>query len=209
MKIIVISSSKPIPEETTIVTSLFEHGLEIFHLRKPKMGTREMEEYISAIPVHFRDRIVVHSHHKLARKYNLGGIHITRTHRKRKCITWWNKRSLKLKNPAALITTSFYKLASLYENKEMYSYAFLGNIYDGISGNYGAGFNHHSLQSALQRSDIPIIARGGTTMENVIISRTLGFTGVALYGTIWKSSNPLLTFIAIKEKLAENPATGV
>ncbi len=209
MKLIVISSSKPVPEETTIVTSLFEHGLEIFHLRKPKMRTREMEDFIKAIPAHFRDRIVIHSHHKLARKYNLGGIHITRTHRKRKWSTWWNKRSLKLKNPSALITTSFHKLASLYENKEAYSYAFLGNIYDGISGNYGAGFNHHSLQSALQRSGIPIIARGGTNLENATTSQSLGFTGIALYGTIWKSSNPLLTFLAIKEKLAENPSTPV
>jgi len=44
MKIIVISPSKTIANEAQVVTAFFENGLELFHLRKPFMSTKEMAE---------------------------------------------------------------------------------------------------------------------------------------------------------------------
>src|ERR1051326_1734770 len=107
MKLIVISSSSIIENETELVTRLFEMGLETFHLRKHKLSTRKTKEFIQAIPEHFHNRIVLHSHHNLARKFNLRGIHLTKSHKKRKFRTWLSMKFIRLKNPSVIITTSY------------------------------------------------------------------------------------------------------
>ena len=79
MKLIVITSSRTIPDETTFVTKMFESGLMTLHLRKPRFSTNQLKEFLNEIPKHFHNRIVIHSHHKLALKYDLKGIHMTST----------------------------------------------------------------------------------------------------------------------------------
>ena len=107
MKLIVISSSQSIENETQIVTKLFEAGLDTFHLRKHRLSTKKMKEFIGAIPKHFHKRIVIHSHHNLARNFNLKGVHLTKSHKKRKYKTWLMLKLIHLKNPDIIITTSF------------------------------------------------------------------------------------------------------
>ncbi len=117
MKLIVISSPKKNPSEPEIVTQLFKNGLEIFHLRKPGFSQKELEEYLNLIPGEFFNRIVIHSYHKLAVKYNLRGIHLTRRHRRQKFKTWLKIKYVKSKNPDITITASFHSLESLFEDQ--------------------------------------------------------------------------------------------
>lgn len=84
MKLFVITSSKEVPDETSLITKMFECGLTNLHLRKPKFSTNQMSDYIKEIPEHFHKYIVIHSHHQLALKYNLKGIHLTSTHLSKK-----------------------------------------------------------------------------------------------------------------------------
>src|ERR1041384_3209955 len=100
MKLVIISSSASIENEAKIITSLFEAGLENFHLRKHKLSTRATKELLSEIPAHFHNRIILHSHHSLARKFKLRGIHLTKSHIKKKYRTWFLIRLIRLKNPA-------------------------------------------------------------------------------------------------------------
>jgi thiamine-phosphate pyrophosphorylase len=197
MKIIIISPSKTLENETKIVTELFEHGLETFHLRKPSMRTKEMRLYLDAIPSHFHNRIILHSHHNLTRKYSLKGIHLTRQHLKKKFRMWLRWKFLKMRNPNFYVTTSFHKLASIYQNRENYTYAFLGTIFDQVSEKFNVGFNDTSLRAALEKSNLPIIARGGTSKENISLCHELGFSGMAFYGAVWKKENPVEVFCAI------------
>src|SRR4051812_14871094 len=107
MKLIIISSSSAIIEnETLLITKLFEAGLETFHLRRHKLSTKKMKEFIKQIPEHFHNRIIIHSHHKLARKFKLKGIHLTKSHKKNRLQTWLTLKLLKLRNPNAIVTTS-------------------------------------------------------------------------------------------------------
>ena len=186
MRLLIISSSKNIENEIQIVTQLLEHGLETYHLRKPSMRTKEMRDYIESIPAHFHNRIIIHSHHNLARKYKLKGIHLTRKHQKKKFQLWLRLKILKFRNPNIFITTSFHKLASVYENKSNYNYVFLGTIFDQVSEKFNAGFNDTSLRAALEKSETPVIARGGTTKEKIELCNDLGFAGMAFYSGIWK-----------------------
>lgn len=205
MKLIVISSSGESESEPAIVTQLFENGLEIFHLRKPKFSTKEMTRYIEAIPRVFRNRIVVHSHHSLARKFGLRGVHMTKSHKKRKFRTWYRMKLLKMKNPGAVVTTSFRSIANLYEddNSSNYTYVFLSPVFDSLTHKFQSGFNPNSLRIALEKTKHRVIARGGIDINCIEKVKELGFEGIALYSVIWKSKNPVQQFINIRERCRE------
>jgi thiamine-phosphate pyrophosphorylase len=191
MKLIVVSSSKNRTDEPKVMTEFFESGLNNYHLRKPSMSTREMASIIEAVPEHFHNRIVIHSHHKLAGTYGLKGIHLTGIHRKRKFSTWLRMRFLLMKNDALVVTTSFHKLGHVYTNKEPFSYVFLGSIFDRLSKKFHAGYNEHSIRAVVGKTDLPLIARGGTNADTILHCSDLGFSGIAFAGAIWDWPTPV------------------
>jgi thiamine-phosphate pyrophosphorylase len=205
MKLIVISSSGIIENETNIVTKLFEAGLETFHIRKHKLSTKQIKEFINQIPKHFHNRIIIHSHHKLARKFNLKGIHLTKSHKKNKTRTWFTIKILKLRNPGIIITTSYSSIGQLLEksNTYNYDYVFLSPIFDSLSSKFQGGFTAHSLRSAIEKTDLKVIARGGIDITAIEKANALGFYGLAFYSSIWKKKNPLEEFNKIVEKFQE------
>src|SRR3972149_4312026 len=74
--IIVISNPAAIAKEHAIINQLFDEGLEIFHLRKKGFSENEIKKFIELIPEKYFNRIVLHSHYRLAKEYNLKGIHV-------------------------------------------------------------------------------------------------------------------------------------
>jgi thiamine-phosphate pyrophosphorylase len=203
MKIIVISSSDKKENEPQLVTKLFELGVDTFHLRKPKFTTRELASWIEAIPAHFHNRIVIHSHHKLAIKYELKGIHLTRIHKKRKFRQWFIMQRIRMKGKQIVVSTSFRKLANLYEEESSYSYVFLSPIFDSLSGKFQSGFNEFSLKAAIEKTPHKVIARGGMDLSKIEKVAEIGFYGMAFYSTVWKSADPVESMVSIFEKLRE------
>ncbi|MBL7884025.1 MAG: thiamine phosphate synthase [Bacteroidia bacterium] len=205
MKLIVISSSSAIENEIKIITQLFEAGLETFHLRKHRQSTKKIKAFLSEIPKQYHNRIVLHSHHKLARTFNLKGIHHTKTHRKKKFKTWFITRLIQMRHPSILITTSYGNIGSMLEQEKKYNYdyAFLSPIFDSLTNKYQSGYTEHSLKSAMQKSDKQIIARGGTSIDTLEKVNELGFAGVALYSCIWKKKDPVAEFNRIVERCQE------
>ena len=205
MRLIVISSSSSLENEAEILTSLFEAGLETLHMRKHKLSTKKMKELLLAIPEHFHNRIVIHSHHKLAYKFNLRGIHLTKTHLKRQFKTWFTLKIIKLKNPKIQITTSFSNIGQILnpENKHQYSYVFLSPIFDNLYSKFQGGFTEHSLKSAIEKSSFKVIARGGIDINIIEKAHAIGFDGLAFYSCIWKKKDPLVEFNKIVEKYQE------
>ena len=61
MKLIVISSPSPVPNEHAIINSLFEEGLEIFHVHKPDFNKEEINDFIQQIPDKYQSRIFLHT----------------------------------------------------------------------------------------------------------------------------------------------------
>ena len=205
MKLIVISSSSSIENETKIITQLFEAGLETFHLRKLKFTTNEMKNFIQQIPKHFHNRIFIHSHHNLASAFNLGGIHLTSTHKKRKYRTWLFLKLLKLRNPNIKITTSFKTIGQLFDDdkNKLYSYVFLSPIFDSLTSKFQSGFTEYSLESAIQKSAFNVIARGGVEVSSIEKAKRINFKGLAFYSSIWKSKDPVAEFNKIIDKFKE------
>ena len=200
-----ISTSGIIENEVNIVTKLFEAGLENFHFRKHKLSTRKTKEFINAIPAHFHNRIVIHSHHNLARHFNLKGIHLTKSHKKRKWRTWFIVHLIKLKHPHIVISTSYETIGQLFDRSTdyKYDYVFLSPIFESITSKFQGGYTHHSLKSALSKTQCNVIARGGVDSTAIEKAHEIGFAGLAFYNSIWKRKDPLAEFNTIVEKFQE------
>ncbi|HET6243864.1 MAG: thiamine phosphate synthase [Bacteroidetes bacterium] len=211
MKLVVISNPEPIKNETEIISSFFDSGMERFHLRKPGYSEAEVDLFLKQLPEHLHSKIVLHSHHKLLEKYDLAGIHFTKKH-----FQWSASRMKTFSNllrPKGnkSISASFHSLSELIENADTYNYLFLSPVFDSISKeNYKAGFDLQELKLFLDNykkdennsEKSEIFALGGVKSENLNSAHDAGFDGVAIFGTLWiqkEYSDIIRTFEKLNE----------
>lgn len=187
MKIVVISSPDKFHTEVATINKLFDEGLETFHLRKQKFGLDKLEEYLRLIPTKHHNKIVIHSHHKLAIKYKLKGIHLSKKHRKKGWKTRFRIRRFKWSHPKLIVTRSCHQLADLTQDTYPYDYVFLTPIFDGISKpSHNGGFSERALRSMIPQSPHNVYAMGGIHPDNIQQLKSYGFKGAALLGALWK-----------------------
>jgi len=205
MKLFVITPPKDKEDEPNIVTKMFEAGLTTLHLRKPRYSTSQMFEYIKEIPPHFHNRIVIHSHHKLALKFNLKGIHLTSTHLTKKWKYWFVRQRLKLKFGEISKSRSYSRLQQVY-NKEDYTfnYFLLGTVFNSLTSGFYSGFYEEGVIAAIKNSGKKLVARGGTTPDVVKKANDLGFYGIAFNSYLWDSDLPYHNFIKITQAFKTN-----
>ena len=202
MKIILISSSEvSSTKEIEIIKNLFDAGLETFHLRRPSYDLGRMQQHLMSIPQEYHNRIVLHSHLKLAKKFNLKGIHLTSKIRKSKFQFWKIRKFILAKKPYLTVSTSFHNLSHLDDYDPVFKYVFLSPIFDSISKkDYQSGFNEFTLKKGIERTKYSVLALGGVELKNIDKVKEYGFSGVALVGAIWTSIDPVQTFKEIQEK---------
>lgn len=201
MKLVVVSSPKDQPNETVEIIRMFETGLEYFHVRKPRMGRKELIDYIKLFPEKYRKRLIIHSYHGLASNLNLGGIHLSRKHRKRGKF-YRAKLYLKRKfNKNLIVTRTFHKLTDITNEKRKYSYTFLSPVFDSIThSTLSGGFSKRALLIMIPQARQPVYALGGVTEERFPEISDLGFEGAVLLGSIWNSEEA--PHIVFKKALA-------
>lgn len=177
MKLITITQPAFFEGEAEAITSLFDAGLEILHLRKPGASYEDMEQLLNRLPPEYLKRIVTHEHFQLASFRNLKGIHL-------------NGR-----NPTAPagftghISRSCHSLEEVAKYKAACDYVFLSPIYDSISKEgYSSAYTTGSLQKARQAGiiDAKVMALGGVAAAHFPEISSLGFGGAVLLGDIWK-----------------------
>ena len=195
MLLLVQSSSKNIEGETEIVKALFDNGLETFHLRKKNASTKQIEEYINAIPRKYWSRIVLHSNYSLAIKYDLKGIHLNRSFKKQKFIYWIKLFYYRFKKPNLQVSSSFNNLSSLYNDDNNYDYVFLSPVFDSVNKNgYQSSFSQHNLAVALMKSKHKTMALGGIQTNRFDTIKEMGFAGMVLSEALWNSENSVEMF---------------
>lgn len=191
MKLVVISSAKDEPAEIKEVIKMFRLGLEHFHIRKPKYSRTQLIEYIERFPEEYRQNLVLHSYHGLADKFRLGGIHLSRSHRRRGKyyqFKLWLKRKF---NPDLIVTRSFHKLTGITNDKRKYTYGFLSPVFDSISqSSLSAGFSKRALLILIPQANQPIYAMGGVSINKLSSLKENGFQGAVLHGAIWQGDLP-------------------
>lgn len=196
MKLVVITPSKKSDNEIAAVIQMFEAGLDTLHVRKNRFSTKELDEYINEIPKHFHNRIIIHSHHRLALKYDLKGFHFTSTHLKKRFKLWLNTKFIYIRKPNLIKTISFRRATELYLPLPVKTdYCFLGTMFHNVSGELYSGFYPEVVEAAINKSGMKIYARGGINEKSVELAYKLGFHGVALYGNLWKSASPYTKYI--------------
>lgn len=198
MKLIVITPSKDVQDEQTLITKMFESGLTTLHLRKPKHSTNQMAAYIKEIPAHFHNRIVIHSHHKLALKFNLKGIHLSKNHLSKSWKYWLTRLRLKLKFKHISKSRSYARLQQVYNKEEQnFDYYLLGTMYSNMTGELYSGFYEDGVIAANKNSGKKLIARGGTTFDSILKSQQYGFYGIAFNSFLWNAEMPYEVFTQI------------
>lgn len=202
MKLILLSHPKTVDNEVDIINTMFDEGMSHFHIRKPNHSTSQLSEFISEIRSKYRHKLTIHSHHELAIKYQLQGIHLTRSHKRRIIRTWLKTELLKYQRPELKVSTSFHKLSALYKNTYLkrFDYVFLSPVFGSISKRgYEAGFIDAQIKAALIKTDYRVIALVGIEVDKMEHVKNLGFHGMAFLGAIWNSDDPLDVFRKVKE----------
>ncbi len=180
MKLILLSRPDFFVEEDKVLTTLFEEGLDVLHLRKPKSEPIFCERLLTLIPDEFHKRIVVQDHFYLREEFGLLGIHLSHH------------------NPTPpddyrdIVSRTCYTLAEVRQHKQASKYVVLKNVFDSISEpRYVSRFTEAELRQAAQEGviDHRVMAQGGISLENIQHVRSLGFGGVVIRGDIWKRFN--------------------
>lgn len=188
MKLILISNPTDLNEEIETIHSLFENGLECFHLRKPEKNEKRLEEFLRKINPKFYKRIVIHSHYHFLSKYNLKGMHIPEA--------LINEDKIKelqnaVKKRGLSVSTSVHSFDAVYQCKS-YDYIFLSPVFDSISKQgYSSKIDLNTFIQKMETSSFPtkVIGLGGVSKENITLLSDAGFDGAALLGSIWLKEN--------------------
>lgn len=72
---IVISNPIATANEINTIHVLFEHGLELLHVRKPEFSVEEMKTFVTAIGLEYRNKLVLHSQHQIAEDLGINRLH--------------------------------------------------------------------------------------------------------------------------------------
>ena len=176
MKLIVITTPNYFVEEDKIITTLFEEGLDILHLRKPDMPAIYAERLLTLIPEKYHRRIVTHDHFYLKNEFDLMGIHLNR------------------RNPEephdyhGHVSFSCHSLEEVEQYKDKYEYVFLSPVYPSISkASYEPPYTPEEIREAVAKKiiDKKVIALGGITPETLPEIKAFGFGGAAVLGDLW------------------------
>lgn len=201
MKLIVITPSNDIADEPFLVTKMFESGLPTLHLRKPKHSTNSLRKYIEAIPVHFHNRIMLHTHHDLAIQFKLKGIHLGRVHLSKRWKYFLVRLRLKMRFGTIAKSRSYSRLNQVYEKEEQtFDYFLIGTMFNNMTGELYSGFYEAGLTSANKTTEKILVAKGGTSLKTIQPSVNLGFKGIAFNSYIWNSDSPFENFLKILEE---------
>ncbi len=208
-QLIVISAPDGLYEEAEQVNEMFRLGLQKFHLRKPRFSTRKLSAYLKLLDAEFLERVVIHSHHELSLRFPLGGIYLSRRHKRPSS---WKQRLLRtylrLRRPELTWSTGMHALSDLLQEKNSYSYVFLGPIYESISKvGYKGSFSEQALREVLAKVSIPVMALGGVTEDYLASAYNLGFSGVAVLGRVWQSEDAIETFKMLHQRCQQIDAT--
>ncbi|WP_417885454.1 thiamine phosphate synthase [Zunongwangia sp.] len=190
--LIVISAEKCIENEEFQLKSILDAGLEILHIRKPKVSFEVLKRWLAKFEAEYRCKMVLHQHHELAREFGLKGIHLPeyfRTNLKENLddyITSFQQEKF-------TVSTSVHQKELLSETLN-FDYCFLSPVFNSISktGYSGKKFQVNDLQQQ-------VIALGGIDSAKISAIRKMGFSGAAVLGAVWQQENPIKSFIKIQQ----------
>lgn len=183
---IVISNPVAVANEISIIHSLFEEGLSLFHVRKPEFTESEMAQFIQQIKPEFRSKLILHTHHQIAGDFGIDKIHFSEKERNQTLLFPFENKT---------ISTSSHSIADFNQLDSNFEYAFLSPVFKSISkNNYASEIDLFEAIKSRKNFKTKLIALGGISPENSKTTLENGFDSIALLGAIWNHKNPLNQF---------------
>ena len=202
MKLVVVSPETLDPRERTVLAGLFAAGLERYHVRKPAVPAGALEDWLQTLPADWRPRLVLHTHHLLVDKLQLGGRHY--------------READPVPSPRApgFASRSCHDLGTLRSVFGRFNAVFLSPVFPSLSkpGHVpDARLNPADIAAMLaartaEERRTEVIALGGITPGTALRARDLGFDGVAVLGAIWQATDPLRAFGELQDVLFAHAA---
>lgn len=198
MKLIVISDPDFFIDEAFFINSMFNLGLQSFHLRKPTATEDEMRALIADIDVKHYDKISLHQHHHVAIDFGIRRLHYTEKARSE------NQKEVFLKKEKGYIISTSVHQVSYLKDISMFDYAFFGPVFNSISkkGYSSSVTSDFYLNDELSSTDI--IAIGGINKENITHIYEMNFDGAAVLGAIWSDKQKGIEEFKILQSLCQN-----
>lgn len=185
MKVVIVSNPNVVENETTIISALFEAGLETLHLRKPDITKDDLVDLINCINPKYHPAIVLHQHFDLTEEFAINRIHLSEPKRK----TASSKDLLSWKSKNYVLSTSIHSIEDYNSLSTNFDYVFLGPVYESISKDgYKPSFNILEEVKLLVKKQTQIFAIGGVAPDKLEELEESNFDGAALLGSIW--TNP-------------------
>lgn len=182
---IIISNPIAVQNEIDLIHSLFEEGMDLFHVRKPDFSATEMNGFISAIGHEYRKKLVLHSHHHLAKALGINRFHNP----------FRISNSERVKKNGDVFSASSHSISAFNALPNEIDYAFLSPVFTSISKeNYRPKKNLFEQIKKRTNYKTQLVALGGISAKNMEFTLTRGFDEVALLGTIWNQRNPIENF---------------
>lgn len=184
MRLIVLAAPSDMPKEQELVNSLFDNGLEHFHLRKNYATEKQTEDFLIRINPKFMNRISLHQHFKLAQKFNVGGLHLKEEYFDQLEEAELNDLIQHATLKKLRISLSLHSVEKLKEVKARFNYIFLSPVFPSISKKgYSSTENLIKLPANINQE---IIALGGINEERLPELSGKGFSGAGILGAIWE-----------------------
>lgn len=179
MELIVISQPNFFKGEAQLINSLFDMGMQRFHLRKATEDRPAYEQLLADIDARYRDRIALHQFHELAPKFDIQRLHFKELERME------SKQSPFVDNQHLTLSTSIHS-TNKTTDLQYFKYTFLGPIFQSISKvNYPGTF---PLDFQLKPfGGTKVIALGGITASKIQLLQQMNFDGAAVLGAIWNA----------------------
>lgn len=192
---IVITNPIPIANEIDTIHSLFENGLELLHIRKPKFADSEMKQFLSGIKHSYRERLVLHSYHHLTSQFGINRIHFSENKRKTLLMLPGEFPFEPYKTKEFHLSTSVHNIEEFNALGSVFEYAFLSPVFPSISKKgYSSKINLFEAIKNRTNYATKLIALGGIESKNAEQTLENGFDNIALLGTIWNHNNPIKNF---------------
>lgn len=201
MKKVVFTNPYDLLFETDKINQLFEDGLELLHVRKPKFSIGELRTFISDIDSKYYNKIVVHQHYSVANEFGLKGIHISKRKRNNWLFRNFHMLFIKSMYSERTISTTFSSVHELKATYLTFDYAFISPLFNSnYTGNSFFCFSKSDVMDMLARKKMPIYGLGGISENRIKLLEEFGFDGVGLQSAVWKSVDPIKSFRNILNK---------
>ena len=199
MKLAVMTNPYEVMFETDIINRLFREGLEELHLRKPAMSKIQLLNFINAIDSSYHNRIVIHSFYGLAKKFQLGGIQLDSSFRKNWLLNWIVNKVI-LRGIAIKKYSTIHSYKSLYHTLKGVDEVLIGPVFRKVSDHIcNPMIKRDSLQKAISHSQVKVTGIGSVCLETISDFKAMGFDGVIVQSAIWKSSDPVQAYVALRD----------